>query len=330
MEPRRRGHPRGRGVHAAAGEDRGAAPGLRRQGVRRARRGLQRDAAAEAADRGDPLRRAARDAGRDGAGDRRQRRATGSRTCWPSGRSPPSRCADADIAQLRAADGRSARPPAAAPLHRGRVPRRVHPPRRPHPPARAGPLRDHQRPGRSCATAAAVRSPPATSGSPSTPSTCSTPTGPRADLLAPGHPLHDAVADADDRAAASALDRGTVLVSPTVAGAAAARRRERGDRRRHRATVARASATPTSTATAPSRPPARRPYLDCVAAPPTDQVDRRARGCVARRRRGPGAELDHRPPAPRLPRRGQAPPRGRARSACASTSAAASTRRTSG
>ena len=46
VEPRRRQHPRGRGLQAAAGEDRGAAQGLRRQGVRRARRGVQRDAAA--------------------------------------------------------------------------------------------------------------------------------------------------------------------------------------------------------------------------------------------------------------------------------------------
>ena len=38
VEPRRRQHPRGRGVHPAARQDRGAAQGLRRQGVRRARR----------------------------------------------------------------------------------------------------------------------------------------------------------------------------------------------------------------------------------------------------------------------------------------------------
>ena len=53
-------HPRGRRVHAAAGQDRGAAQGLRRQGVRRARHSVRRAPAADAADRRDPLRRAAR------------------------------------------------------------------------------------------------------------------------------------------------------------------------------------------------------------------------------------------------------------------------------
>ncbi|GAA5121279.1 helicase-related protein [Haloechinothrix salitolerans] len=40
--------------------------------------------------------------------------------------------------------------------------------------------------------------------------------GPRADLLAPGHPLHDAVADQTIERLTQTLDRGTVLVSATV------------------------------------------------------------------------------------------------------------------
>ena len=39
---------------------------------------------------------------------------------------------------------------------------------------------------------------------------------PRADLLAPGHPLHDAVADLTIEQLRPALERGTVLVSPKV------------------------------------------------------------------------------------------------------------------
>ena len=49
-------HPRGHGLRPAARQDRGAAQGLPRQGLRRARRGLRGQAAAGPADRGDPLR----------------------------------------------------------------------------------------------------------------------------------------------------------------------------------------------------------------------------------------------------------------------------------
>ena len=124
--------------------------------------------------------------------------------------------ADADLAAAARADGRGARPPPAAALHRGRVPGGVHPARRQDPPARAGPLRDHARPGAAPHDRRAARSPPATTASPSTSSTCSTTTGARADLLAPGHPLHDAVTDETIARWQRTLDRGTVLVSPTL------------------------------------------------------------------------------------------------------------------
>ncbi len=56
--------------------------------------------------------------GQDGRGHRRQRRATGSRSCSPSARSPPSTLQHADIAAAARADGRGAGPAPAAALHR--------------------------------------------------------------------------------------------------------------------------------------------------------------------------------------------------------------------
>lgn len=94
----------------------------------------------------------------------------------------------------------------------------------------------------------------------------------RADLLAPGHPLHDAVADEALAKWSQSLDRGAVLVSSTLeqprllvgvveeivdgAGATVARR------------FGYAYVDPDGTVTEAG--PA--PYLDCVAAPETEQV----------------------------------------------------------
>ena len=241
--------------------------------------------------------------------------------------------ADADIAQLRAADGRGARPAPAAPLHRGRVPSGVHAAGRADPPARAGPLRDHARPGAAARPIGhEARSPPATTASRSTSSTSSSTTrAPAPSCSRPGHPLHDAVTDEADRAlAARRSTRGTVLVSPTLRGAAPARRRHRGDRRRHR-----------DSGRAPLRLRVHRrarrveaagpaPYLDCVAAPLTSDVDRGPRAAVARRGRGARGELDHRQPAPGLPQRGQAAPRAPSCTECATRSSAGWTRRATG
>ena len=136
---------------------------------------------------------------------------------------------------------------------------------------------------------------------------------PRADLLAPGHPLHDAVMDEAIAQLGGALNRGRsssrrpsrspqllVGVVEEVADAT-------GE------SVAGASATPTSTASAQSSPAGPAPYLDCVAAPDSPARPRRAEAAVAGRGRGQGHQLDHRQPAAGVPRRGAAAPRRRAR-----------------
>ena len=100
-----------------------------------------------------------------------------------------------------------------------------------------------------------------------------TPEGHRAELLAPGHPLHDAVTAQIVADLAGCLDRGTVLVSPAVedpqllvgvieevvdgTGASVSRR------------FSYAFVDDTGTVT-PAGPA---PYLDCVAAPPSPVVD---------------------------------------------------------
>ena len=137
-------------------------------------------------------------------------------------------------------------------------------------------------------------------------------TGARAELLAPGHPLHDAVTDQTIIQWRQTLERGTVLVSPTV------------QEPRLLVGVIEEIADATDTAVArrfgyafidehgtiEAAGPA--PYLDCVAAPLTTEViAARALPWLAAGR-GTSGELDHRQPAPRLPQRGQAPPRGRA------------------
>ena len=95
----------------------------------------------------------------------------------------------------------------------------------------------------------------------------------RADLLAPGHPLHDAVADETIARWAPSLGRGTVLVSATIEQPALlvgmveevvdATGASVGRRFGYAYVDADGSVTPAGPA----------PYLDCVAAPDTDVID---------------------------------------------------------
>jgi superfamily II DNA or RNA helicase len=97
-------------------------------------------------------------------------------------------------------------------------------------------------------------------------------TGARAELLAPGHPLHDAVTDQAVVQWHRTLERGTVLVSPTVEGP------------RLLVGVIEEIADATDTAVARRfsyalidergaiEPAGPAPYLDCVAAPLTNEV----------------------------------------------------------
>ena len=153
-------------------------------------------------------------------------------------------------------------------------------------------------------------------------------TGARAELLAPGHPLHDAVTDQTIIQWRQTLERGTVLVSPTV------------QEPRLLVGVIEEIADATDTAVArrfsyafidehgtiEAAGPA--PYLDCVAAPLTTEVISGPRAALAGPGRGASGELDHRQPAPRLP---AARSRSAARpscTACATRSSVASIRRT--
>ena len=275
--------------------------------------GVQRDAAAHAADRRDPLRRAARDAKAnmekviDASVGRRHRGAA--RRARARHR---ARCSRPTSPQLRAADGRGAGPAPAAALHRGGVPGRVHPAGRQDPPARAGPLRDHPRPRPAAHQRAAARSRPATTASRSTSSTSSTAPARAPSCSRPATRCTTRSPMRPSRQLARTLDRGTVLVSPTV----------QEPRLLVGVIEEIADATETSVArrfgyayidehgTVEAAGPA--PYLDCVAAPLTDRGDRRPRAAVAGRGRGASGELDHRQPAPGVPERGQAAPRGRA------------------
>jgi len=97
-------------------------------------------------------------------------------------------------------------------------------------------------------------------------------TGARAELLAPGHPLHDAVTDQTVVQWHRTLERGTVLVSPTV------------QQPRLLVGVVEEIADATDTAVArrfsyafidehgAAEPAGPAPYLDCVAAPLTNEV----------------------------------------------------------
>ena len=119
----------------------------------------------------------------------------------------------------------------------------------------------------------------------------------RADLLAPGHPLHDAVMDETIRHFGGALNRGTVLVSSTLeephllVGVIEEVADATGE------SVARRSATPTSTASAPSPPPGRLPTWTVSRHPTAPATDAARKLALAGRRRGQGNELDHRQPA---------------------------------
>jgi superfamily II DNA or RNA helicase len=94
----------------------------------------------------------------------------------------------------------------------------------------------------------------------------------RAELLAPGHPLHDAVADRTVKQFQRALDRGTVLVSPTVQAPQLLVGLIEEIADATDATVARrfSYAFVDPDGSVESAGPA--PYLDCVAAPPSEQV----------------------------------------------------------
>lgn len=89
----------------------------------------------------------------------------------------------------------------------------------------------------------------------------------RADLLAPGHPLHDAVMEETTKLLSGALNYGTVLVSSTLEEphllVGVSKRSATPPAPASRG----ASATATSTATAPSAPPGRRP-TSIVSPPP--------------------------------------------------------------
>ena len=155
--------------------------------------------------------------GQDGEGHRRQRRATASRSCSTSARSRPTRLPQADIAQLRAlmdeARARRLQPHYIEGAFRAAFTRLGGTIRR----REQGRFEITHVPRTAAHSRAAARSPPATSASPSTSSTSLDDAGARAELLAPGHPLHDAVIDETDRAARQqTLERGTVLVSPTL------------------------------------------------------------------------------------------------------------------
>lgn len=99
------------------------------------------------------------------------------------------------------------------------------------------------------------------------------PDGQRAELLAPGHPLHDAVTAQVVAGLAECLDRGTVLVSPTVespqllVGVTEEIVDGTGTSVCRRFSYAYVDDTGT---VAPAGPA---PYLDCVTAPPSPAVD---------------------------------------------------------
>ena len=124
--------------------------------------------------------------------------------------------AEADLATAARGHGRGPRPPAPAALHRAGLQGRLHPDSAGgSPSARRAATRSPTCPSTS-APPVTARSPPATTASLSTSRTSRWTTCARADLLAPGHPLHDAVMDEAVRQFGAALNRGTVLVSATL------------------------------------------------------------------------------------------------------------------
>ncbi len=95
---------------------------------------------------------------------------------------------------------------------------------------------------------------------------------PRADLIAPGHPLHDAVTDLTIKQLQAVLDRGAVLVSPAVDSPQllVGIREEIADATE--ATVAERFSYAYVDAGGTVEPAGPAPYLDCVAAPLTQTV----------------------------------------------------------
>ncbi len=268
-------------------EDRGAAQGLRRQGVRRARR--RRSARRRCATLLiDAIRygELPETQGEDGAGHRRQRRPR-DRGAARRARARDRHAAARGHRAAARADGRGAGPAPAAALHRGRVPGGVHAPRRQDP-------------------ASASR---AASRSPTSRRSCARPArGPIATRYERVTFDLEHVLDDDGRPRRAARP-----------GPPAARRRHRRDRRplaadaraRHRPRLADAArsraCSSASSRRSPTRPEtavARRfsyayidehgtveaagpaPYLDCVAAPLTNDGHRGPGAAVARGSRG--------------------------------------------
>ncbi|MDG4829315.1 helicase-related protein [Solwaraspora sp. WMMD1047] len=96
--------------------------------------------------------------------------------------------------------------------------------------------------------------------------------GPRADLIAPGHPLHNSVAEITDAQLRHALERGTVLVSPEIdePSLLVGVREEIVDGTGE--SLSRRFGYAYVDATGRARPAGPAPYLDCVAAPRTPAV----------------------------------------------------------
>jgi superfamily II DNA or RNA helicase len=95
---------------------------------------------------------------------------------------------------------------------------------------------------------------------------------PRADLLAPGHPLHDAAMDETVRTLSTALDRGTVLVSASLDRPHLLVGVEEEIVDATAASVSRRFGYAYVDETGEVTPAGPAPYLDCVAAPDTEQA----------------------------------------------------------
>jgi hypothetical protein len=128
----------------------------------------------------------------------------------------------------------------------------------------------------------------------------------RADLLAPGIPLHDAVMDEAIRHFGGALNSGTVLVSATLAephllvGVAEEVTDATGAAVSRRFGYSYVDSLGTVTPAGPA------PYLDCVAAPDTPAVAAARQLPWPRGGRGPRHQLDHHHPTSRVLGRGTA------------------------
>ena len=102
---------------------------------------------------------------------------------------------------------------------------------------------------------------------------------PDADLLAPGHPLHDAVMRLAVETWGSALERGTVLVSDTTTAPALLVGVEEEVRDATGESIAKRFGYAFVDAGGGVRPAGPAPYLDCVAAPPGTTTDRERAAC---------------------------------------------------